>query len=236
MDGLARIIRIYLSQIWQLRQHPVTSLVGLAGCILALWQLFGGSKNRLRDRPVEVPLQRIGGQNGQSAAKQAHTQAPAVRRPALLSGVKQLTISAPGVLLQERLPSELEESATLKQGVAPLLQQLCSSVGVVVLAQVDSDIGEATVRGALEAADLIGNAQNQLRPHRLLFCSTPTGKMSIVRQLNPELHIDSSQQTVFDLQRFVRRLVHVTPGLEHASQSLAQNVDLVPELSFAMGD
>ena len=32
--------------------------------------------------------------------------------------------------------------------------------------------------------------------HRLLFCSTLEGKVSIVRQLEPELHIDGDSGTV----------------------------------------
>ena len=32
--------------------------------------------------------------------------------------------------------------------------------------------------------------------HRLLFCSTLEGKVSIVRQLEPELHIDGDPSTV----------------------------------------
>ena len=36
----------------------------------------------------------------------------------------------------------------------------------------------------------------QVPAHRVLFCSTLEGKVSIVRQLEPELHIDGHHQTV----------------------------------------
>ena len=36
----------------------------------------------------------------------------------------------------------------------------------------------------------------QVPAHRLLFCSTLEGKVSIVRQLEPELHIDGDPGTV----------------------------------------
>ena len=36
----------------------------------------------------------------------------------------------------------------------------------------------------------------QVPAHRLLFCSTLQGKVSIVRQLEPELHIDGDPGTV----------------------------------------
>ena len=41
---------------------------------------------------------------------------------------------------------------------------------------------------------------HQVPPHRLLFCSTAEGKVAIVRQLEPELHIDGSHNTVDDLK------------------------------------
>jgi hypothetical protein len=36
----------------------------------------------------------------------------------------------------------------------------------------------------------------QLPPQRLLFCSTQPGKQSIVRQIEPDLHIDADIATV----------------------------------------
>lgn len=57
-------------------------------------------------------------------------------------------------------------------------------------------MGEATCRGALESARLIGSGKGQIPPQRCLFCSTLPGKASIVRQLEPQLHIDAHLQTV----------------------------------------
>lgn len=62
---------------------------------------------------------------------------------------------------------ELQDSATLRPEAARLLRQVCGACGsAVVLAHVESDVGEATLRGALEAAGLLGSGRDQLRPHR----------------------------------------------------------------------
>mmetsp|Transcript_30170 Transcript_30170/g.85197 ORF Transcript_30170/g.85197 Transcript_30170/m.85197 type:complete len:112 (-) Transcript_30170:5289-5624(-) len=84
---------------------------------------------------------------------------------------------------------------------------------VFLLAQVEDDIGEATVRASLEASGVIGKNPGQIPSHHLVFCGTSAGKVSIVRQLEPELHIDSSDKTVEDLKRFLPQLLQI-PDLE----------------------
>jgi hypothetical protein len=65
----------------------------------------------------------------------------------------------------------------------------------------------------------------------VLFCSTLDGKVSLVRQLEPDLHIDNSAKTIADLQRFMPRLLHIasrsgsgSSGAAAAGQSRASNV------------
>lgn len=89
-----------------------------------------------------------------------------------------------------------QEGASLRPEAAQVVADMARCSAVYVLAHVSDDIGEATVRGALEAGGLVGAQQGQVPPHRLLFCSTLEGKESIVRQLEPELHIDGHQLTV----------------------------------------
>lgn len=51
------------------------------------------------------------------------------------------------------------------------------------------------------------------------------GKQSIIRQIEPELHIDGDERTVRDLQRFVSQLVCI--GSEGASGNGACAASLV---------
>ena len=46
------------------------------------------------------------------------------------------------------------------------------------------------------AGGLVGSGAGQIAPHRVLCCSTLEGKISIARQLEPGLHIDSHPATV----------------------------------------
>ena len=90
----------------------------------------------------------------------------------------------------------MQESATLRQAAVPILRELANNASVYLMTHVIDDVGEATVRGALEDAGLIGLDAGQIKPHRVLFCSTLEGKVSIVRQLEPDLHIDGHPTTV----------------------------------------
>lgn len=90
----------------------------------------------------------------------------------------------------------MQESATVRQAAVSILHGLAANASVYLITHVIDDIGEATVRGALENAGLVGPNPGQIKPHRVLFCSTLEGKVSIVRQLEPDLHIDGHPTTV----------------------------------------
>lgn len=113
-----------------------------------------------------------------------------------LRSVNRVTVCAPGVLLQESTADELSESATPIPAAVAALLEAARYAEVFLLAHVADDIGDALVRGALEYAGVVGQEPGQVPPQRLLFCETVQGKVSIVRQLEPGLHIDSDARTV----------------------------------------
>ncbi|KAK9817998.1 hypothetical protein WJX72_005563 [[Myrmecia] bisecta] len=152
-----------------------------------------------------------------------------------LGGVRSVTISAPGVLLQEWTPSDLQDAATLRADAAGVVREMSRAANVYIIAHVVDDIGEATVRGALEAGELVGNAPGRIKPHRVLFCSTLEGKVSIVRQLEPELHIDGHAATIEGLKRFMPQLVHVTQPGTAAAGAGSPNVGSAATLASLFG-
>ena len=89
-----------------------------------------------------------------------------------------------------------QEGASVRPEAVEALREVCAAVPVCIIAHVLSDVGEAVVKGSLEAQGLLGSGPSQLMPHRVLCCSTPQGKESIVRQLEPGLHIDADLSTV----------------------------------------
>ena len=63
-----------------------------------------------------------------------------------------------------------QEGASVLPEALEVLQELCQAVHVCIVAHVLSDIGEAVIKGSLEAQGLLGSGPRQLRPHRVLCC------------------------------------------------------------------
>lgn len=89
-----------------------------------------------------------------------------------LIGVKRITVSVPGVLLQEWQAHQLQDAATVRPEAAALLCEAARTSMLYLVAHVVDDIGQAAVSGALEAVGLVGSGVGQVPAHRLLFCSS----------------------------------------------------------------
>lgn len=224
---------------------PLTGVLGLA-LILGLNYL-----RRTGQRKPDEPSSSAGGSSSSGPAGPSGLAAPgggpasgvqgrAAARSGLaarLGGARRITISAPGVLLEEWSAQDLEDSATMLEGAATLLQDMSGAAEVYILCHVESDIGEATVRGALEAGGVLGGKQGQIQPHRVLFCGSVAGKVSVVRQLEPDVHIDGNHLTVDELRRFLPRLLHVQRPADPAAGAgpATPNIRVVPSLAAAFG-
>lgn len=136
-----------------------------------------------------------------------------------LGGMSKVTISALGCLTEEWSSPELQEGVALRPDAVDVLREVAACVDTYVITQVQDDVGQAVVMGSLEAVGLLGSAAGQIKPHHVLFCSTLDGKVSVVRQIEPDLHIDSSGKTIDDLKRFMPQLLHIPqPGTAVAGQ------------------
>eukprot|EP00798_Chlamydomonas_sp_ICE-L_P031117 gene31117-6250_t len=218
----------------------VTGIFGLALAWLGYLQFRGGPSTGPEQparpapsapRPAGHQAQR---QVAESAAPVAAAPKPVPREPeraystplakavdTTLAGVKRVSISVPGVLLNE---SQVHECATLVDGIKAALPELCHKRDVYLIAQVGDDVGQAVAEGVLDAAGLLGPGMDQVPQHRLLFCSSLDGKVSIVRQIEPDLHIDGHSATVEDLQRFIPQLWLVGQAGAGSSMSSYPNV------------
>lgn len=231
------------------RAVQVTGVLGLAAVIFGLYHLHGTNRKDAPRRGASARGTQNDGASTSGQTRGASTQeatqklaTPVAAKPAhltgaqwavksKLAGMRTITVSALGVLLEEWTVDELEESARLRPDAAEVLREMASNTSVYLITQVKDDTGEATCRGALEAGGLVGSGPGQIPPQRLLFCSSLEGKASIVRQLEPQLHIDGHSRTIEDLKRFIK-LVHIYhPGQQPAgrgspnvgsAQSLAQ--------------
>lgn len=160
---------------------------------------------------------------GASSATQTVASAPStltkrIRRR--LKGVKKVTCSLPGVLFEDNLAT-----ATVKADIVEVLQALAGSFEVYFITLCSSDSEQEQVHNALRTAELIGperpaSGRTFISDHRSLYCSTVVGCTAIVRQLEPDLHIEGSSETVASLARFIPRLLHVqSPNTPSASGS-----------------
>ncbi|KAG2447794.1 hypothetical protein HYH02_007251 [Chlamydomonas schloesseri] len=155
---------------------------------------------------------------------------------AQLAGAKRVTISIPGVLLAECTPAQLQESASVRPEVAEAVREMARVSDVYLLAHVEDDVGEAVVAGSLEAAGLLGPGPGQVAAHHLLCCSTLDGKVPIVRQLDPDLHVDGHVVSVDELKRFLPRLLLVREeGSGSSASGGSGNVGLAPSLRAFFG-
>ncbi|KAB5534334.1 hypothetical protein DKX38_017420 [Salix brachista] len=67
---------------------------------------------------------------------------------------------------------------------------------------------------------------------QVLFCSTETGRSSFVRQLEPDWHIDTNPEVPFQLARFIKYQLHVSPT---RIERMAANVFSSPSLEQFFG-
>jgi len=133
----------------------LTGVLGLAVLLLSMYHRRGGANsgsgnNRLRPREGEAGQEGADSQKGDSMEEDAALSPLAAAVRSRFRGIRRVTISCPGVLLQQRSPSALQDGAELQEGLAVIMNELADQVEVFLLAYVEDDIGEATVSGALE--------------------------------------------------------------------------------------
>lgn len=251
LQELKRLICLYCNRLYgYILQQPagslqLTGVLGLAAVVIA-YNFFKrndapstGSRQREQSRSQQaqagVSAGRLSaGSSSRSKAdpdssKQAE-QAGSSPIRSKLTGIRRVTVSALGPLTQEWSAVELQEGATLRTEAVEVLKEISRCADTYIITQVQDDIGQAVLIGSLEAAGLIGDQKGQIQPHHVLFCSTLDGKVSMVRQLEPDLHVDGTAKTIDDLKRFLPQLLHITqPGLAaagHGSGNIAVSSSL----------
>lgn len=118
-----------------------------------------------------------------------------------------VTLSVPGVLFAEPTSASLCEGATPVPGAAEAVSAISrnGSVRVILVAHAPDEVAEAVATAALEHAGVLA----LVPPHRLLFCRTHEGKQSIVRQMEPALHVEGNPDAAAALARFLPNVLLV---------------------------
>ena len=122
-----------------------------------------------------------------------------------MEGMSKVTVSVLGLLVEEKCAEELmmQGATPIPAGIAVVKDMLVCRKDVYLICHVQDDVGEAIVLGALEHHGLIGESEHQVPVHRVIFCSSQLSTVSVVRQLEPHVHLDGDKGIVEELSRFL---------------------------------
>lgn len=132
---------------------------------------------------------------------------------------RKVTCRLLGVILEETSPEELQKQATVRSSALEVLLEITKFCDLYLMERVLDDESEKKVLQALEDAGVF--TSGGIVKDKVLFCSIENGRTSFVRQLEPDWHIDTNPEIVFQLARFIKYELHITPT---KSERTAMNV------------
>ncbi|KAF3443726.1 hypothetical protein FNV43_RR13416 [Rhamnella rubrinervis] len=147
-----------------------------------------------------------------------------------LSEGRKVTCRLLGVILEESSPEELQKQATVRSSVLEVLLEITKFCDLYLMERILDDESERKVLLALEDAGVF--TSGGLVKDKVLFCSAENGRISFVRQLEPDWHIDTNPEIVFQLARFIKYQLHISPTRIERS---ASNVFSSPSLEQFFG-
>ncbi|PQQ17926.1 peroxisome biogenesis protein 22 [Prunus yedoensis var. nudiflora] len=147
-----------------------------------------------------------------------------------LSEGRKVTCRLLGVVLEESTPEELQKQVTVRYSVLEVLLEITKFCDLYLMERVLDDETEKKVLLALEDAGVF--TSGGLVKEKVLFCSTENGRTSFVRQLEPDWHIDTNPDIIFQLSRFIKYQLHISPT---RTERAASNVFNSPSLEQFFG-
>ncbi|XP_019167722.1 PREDICTED: peroxisome biogenesis protein 22-like [Ipomoea nil] len=147
-----------------------------------------------------------------------------------LSEGRKVTCQLLGVILEETTPEELQKQVTVRSSVLEVLLEITKYCDLYLMERVLDDESEKKVLLALEDAGVF--TSGGLVKDKVLFCSTENGRISFVRQLEPDWHIDINPDIVTQLARFIKYQLHISPT---KPERMAANVFNSPSLEQFFG-
>ncbi|KAJ0693150.1 putative peroxisome biogenesis protein [Helianthus annuus] len=141
-----------------------------------------------------------------------------------LSDGRKVTCRLLGVILEENTPEELQIQATVKPSVLEVLIEITKYSDLYLMERVLDDESQEKVLTALENAGVF--TFGGLVKDKVLFCSTENGRMSFVRQLEPDWHIDSDPEITSQLARFIRHQLHISTKTERIASNVYSSSSL----------
>ncbi|GMH12052.1 hypothetical protein Nepgr_013893 [Nepenthes gracilis] len=144
---------------------------------------------------------------------------------------RKVTCRLVGVILEESSPEDLQKQATVRSSVLEVLLEITKYCDLYLMERILDDESEKRVLLALEDAGIF--TSGGLIKDKVLFCSTENGRMSFVRQLEPDWHIDTNPEIISQLARFIKYQLHVSPS--RPPETNAASVFTAPSLEEFFG-
>lgn len=143
---------------------------------------------------------------------------------------RKVTCQLLGVILEQSSPEEIQKQATVKSSVLEVLLEITKFCDLYLMDRILDDESGEKVLLALEEAGVF--TSGGLVKDKVLFCSTEIGRVSFVRQLEPDWHIDTSPDIVFQLSRFIKYQLHISST---KPERTASNIFVSPSLEQFFG-
>ncbi|TMW99241.1 hypothetical protein EJD97_002835 [Solanum chilense] len=220
-----------LSQI--LDSRSAGAIAGLAFAIVFIWKIMRSPSGPQRRHPKQqavtpgssgvsspfsenVPTSEVSPPSENSNAQNVIDEFFQPVKPTLGQIVRQrldegrkVTCRLLGVILEETSPEELQKQATVRSSALEVLLEITKFCDLYLMERVLDDESEKKVLLALEDAGVF--TSGGMVKDKVLFCSIENGRTSFVRQLEPDWHIDTNPEIVFQLARFIKYELHITP-------------------------
>ncbi|CAL9013795.1 unnamed protein product [Prunus brigantina] len=244
---------IFPISLHNLNSRSIGAIAGFAVAIVFTWRLLRSPSGPQRRQPKrQAPASSSSGISSQSNAtlttsgvsSSEDTRAQNVVdeffqpvKPTLgqivrqkLSEGRKVTCRLLGVVLEESTPEELQKQVTVRYSVLEVLLEITKFCDLYLMERVLDNETEKKVLLALEDAGVF--TSGGLVKEKVLFCSTENGRTSFVRQLEPDWHIDTNPDIIFQLSRFIKYQLHISPT---RTERAASNVFNSPSLEQFFG-
>eukprot|EP00276_Gloeochaete_wittrockiana_P005295 CAMPEP_0184669324 /NCGR_PEP_ID=MMETSP0308-20130426/76742_1 /TAXON_ID=38269 /ORGANISM="Gloeochaete witrockiana, Strain SAG 46.84" /LENGTH=202 /DNA_ID=CAMNT_0027115529 /DNA_START=101 /DNA_END=709 /DNA_ORIENTATION=+ len=140
---------------------------------------------------------------------------------------RRITCSTWGAVFDASLRTCNVAELYVQESALNTLLDLSRTTDLYLITRCDDDATEQNVLSALDRAGLFDAGLNR---YKVLFCSTVMGKASIVRQLEPNMHIDEDDVVISTLKPHIKSLALVSPNPSMHPSSADDRVTIVKSL------
>ncbi|XP_010240961.1 PREDICTED: peroxisome biogenesis protein 22-like isoform X2 [Nelumbo nucifera] len=206
-----------------LNSRSLGALAGLAIAIVFTWRLFRTPPRHQRRQPKRLaPTPSTSGVN-------THSDGAPVS-PGICSSEDS---RAQNVIDEFFQPVKPTLGQIVRQKLSEGRKVTCRLLGVILEESSPEELQKQATEKVLLALENAGVfTSGGLIKDKVLFCSTENGRSSFVRQLEPDWHIDTNPEIIFQLARFIKFQLHISPN---RSECTASNVFCSPTLEQFFG-